>query len=233
MSDVAVIGGGVIGLSVAEALQRRGAEVPVMEADRCGALASAGNGGWVTPGLCVPLSAPGTIGQALRWMLRPDSPLLVRPSLSPEFVRWSLAFARSTSERRYRAGLAALISLGERTLEAFDALHDAGVHYEMHADGLLFAATTRRHLDEELRVLEALQAHGYRGRVLTLDATQARTLEPTLSAAVAGAILAADERHVRPESLTGGLVEHLGAGGTKILEQACVTGLVPEGGAWR
>src|SRR3954451_5748432 len=144
MSDVAVIGGGVIGLCVAEQLKRRGAEVTVIEADRCGALASAGNGGWVTPGLCVPLSAPGTIGQALRWMLRPDSPLLVRPSLSPEFVRWSLAFARSTSERRYRAGLAALISLGERTLEAFDAFHAAVMRYDSLPVCLLYTPTTPR-----------------------------------------------------------------------------------------
>src|SRR4051794_5649948 len=235
MNDVAVVGGGVIGLCVAEALARRGADVAVIEADRCGALASAGNGGWVTPGLCVPLSAPGTIGQALRWMLRPDSPLLVRPSLSPEFVRWSLAFARSTSERRYRSGSEALVSLGERTLEAFDALRDAGVRFEMHTDGLLFAALSLRHLDEELRVLEELQSHGYRGRLLTLDGAQARTLEPTLSAGVAGAILAADERHVRPESLTGGLVEHLNSGGATIFERARVTGLVPEAGTgtWR
>src|SRR3954454_22737476 len=129
MSDVAVIGGGVIGLCVAEALQRLGAAVEVIEADRCGALASAGNGGWVTPGLCIPLSAPGTIRQALRWMLRPDSPLLVRPSLSPQFVRWSLAFARSTSEPRYRAGLAELVPLDEPTLEERYELRDAMIRF--------------------------------------------------------------------------------------------------------
>src|SRR4051794_10443507 len=232
MRDVAVVGGGVIGLCVAEALSRRGAEVTVLEADRCGALASAGNGGWVTPGLCTPLSAPGTIGQALRWMLRPDSPLLVRPSLRPEFVRWSLAFARSTSERRYRAGLAALVPLGQRTLEAFDELRDAGVRFEMHADGLLFAATSLRHRDEELRVLSELQGFGYRGRLETLDGAQARALEPTLGDGVAGAIFAADERHVRPETLTAGLVEHLRAGGTRIWEHARAAAVIREGTRW-
>jgi D-amino-acid dehydrogenase len=233
MSDVVVVGGGVIGLCVAEALQRRGAGVTVLDAGHCGAAASAGNGGWVTPGLCTPLSAPGTMGQALRWMLRPDSPLLLRPSVNPEFLRWSVDFARSTSVRRYRAGLAALVPLGERSLEAFDELRDAGVGFEMHADGLLFAATSLRHRDEELRVLRELHAYGYQGRLEVLDAGQARALEPTLGEAVAGAILAADERHVRPEQLTAGLAEHLRAAGTAIHEHTPVTGLWRDGLSWR
>jgi D-amino-acid dehydrogenase len=233
MSDVAVAGGGVIGLCVAEALQRRGAEVTVIEAGRCGALASSGNGGWVTPGLCIPLAAPGTVGQALRWMLRPDSPLLVRPTLSPEFLRWSLDFARSTSVRRYRAGLAALVPLGERSLDAFDELRDAGVHFEMHADGLLFVAQSLRHRDAEMRILSEQQAFGYRGRLQVLDGDAARALEPTLSDDVAGAILAADERHVRPETLTAGLVEHLRGNGTRIREHARATGLARERNGWR
>ena len=64
--DVAVVGGGVVGLSVAEALARRGAEVVVLDAGTFGGGASAGNSGWVTPALTAPVPAPGTMRQAAR-----------------------------------------------------------------------------------------------------------------------------------------------------------------------
>src|SRR5690242_18728242 len=106
---VAVVGGGVVGLCVAEALQRRGVEVIVLEAGLCGRAASAGNAGWISPGISNPLPAPGVVSQALRWMLNPRSPLLIHPVLRPSFVRFLVDFWRSTRPTRYRAGMAALI----------------------------------------------------------------------------------------------------------------------------
>ena len=62
---VAVVGGGVIGLATAHALRRRGADVDVVERDRCGAAASLGNAGWVTPGLSAPIPAPLVVLEVL------------------------------------------------------------------------------------------------------------------------------------------------------------------------
>jgi D-amino-acid dehydrogenase len=232
-ADVAVVGGGVVGLCVAEALERRGAGVVVLDAERCGAAASAGNAGWVTPGICDPLPAPGTMAQALRWMARPGSPLLVRPTLNPAFLRWSYAFWRSTSPRRYRAGMAALVALGDRALAAFDSLAEAGVDFEMHADGLLFVALSKEVRDDELRLLRQQRAVGYRGRFEVLDAAALRAREPALGATVAAGILAADERHVRPETLTAGLAAHLRERGADVREGARVAALAAERTGWR
>jgi D-amino-acid dehydrogenase len=49
-----VVGGGAIGLCAAEALTARGADVLLRERERCGAAASAGNAGWITPSLSIP-----------------------------------------------------------------------------------------------------------------------------------------------------------------------------------
>ena len=231
--DVAVVGGGVVGLCVAEALERRGAGVVVLDADRCGAAASAGNAGWITPGICDPLPAPGTMAQALRWMARPGSPLLVRPSLNPSFLRWSYAFWRSTTPRRWRAGMAALVALGDRALAAFDALAEAGVEFEMHTDGLLFVALSAEARDDELKLLRQQQALGYRGDFEPLDGAAVRAREPVLARSVAAGILAADERHVRPETLTAGLAAHLRARGVEVRERTGVAGLAAGRPGWR
>ena len=230
--DVIVVGGGAIGLCTAEALQRRGARVLVLEGGRIGEQASSGNAGWITPGLSNPVPAPGTVPQALRWMLDPSSPLLVRPTLRPAFLRWAYDFWRSTSPARYSAGMAALVALGSRAIPAYEALRDAGVEFEMHADGLLFVAHTEEELAAELTALRDQRALGYAGRVEALDAAATLALEPALAPGVAGGILAADERHVRPETVTAGVAAQLRAHGATLREGARVDRLARDGAGW-
>lgn len=231
-ADVTILGGGAVGLCVAEALQRSGARTLVLERGHVGAEASAGNAGWITPGISNPIPAPGTVPMALRWMLDPSSPLLVRPTLRPAFLRWAYDFWRSTSPARYSAGMAALVALGGRALAAYDSLRDAGVEFEMHADGLLFVAHTEHELDAELSALRDQQALGFSGRVETLAGAEARALEPALADGVIGGILAADERHVRPETLTAGLAAQLRAHGSEVREHVRVDGIERDGSGW-
>ena len=228
---VAVIGGGVVGLCVAEALSLRGADVVLLEAGALGAAASAGNGGWVTPGICTPLPAPGTMPQAIRWMLNPRSPLLVRPTPRGSFVRWLFDFARNTGARRYSAGLAAMAALSRRTIADFDALAERA-SFEMHEQGLLFVGRGEGAIASQLELFREQQRLGYPGRVEVLDRAAALVREPALSADVAGAIDAVDERHVRPESLTGGVAAELRRRGAELREQAPVRAIRRRGAGW-
>lgn len=228
---VAVVGGGVVGLCIAEALALRGADVVVLEAGALGAAASAGNGGWVTPGISNPLPAPGTMPQALRWMLDRRSPLLVRPVPRTSFARWLFDFWRNTRPRRYSAGMAALVALSQRTIADFDAL--AGrCSFEMHNQGLLFVGRSEATLAAQLEVFNDQQRLGYQGQVSVLDRAAALAHEPALSEDVAGAIHAVDERHVRPESLTAGVAAGLRAAGAELREETAVRGVSRAGDGW-
>ena len=81
--DVAIIGGGVIGVACAVELARRGAQVTVLEQDRVGHGCSFGNAGWLTPSQAVPLANPAMLLKSFKWMLDPDSPLYIQPRLDP------------------------------------------------------------------------------------------------------------------------------------------------------
>ena len=233
-AEVAVVGGGVIGLACAWELRRRGAGVVVLERGAVGAGASRGNTGWVSPSFTYPLPAPGMVREGLRQLVTGGEAFVLRPSLDPAFVRWLWTFRRSCSSTRFDAGVRALLALNRRTLELFDAYRDAGVAFEMHTAGLVVAARTPGGLDLYRRIFRRLRELGYEGGAIDeLDGPAVAALEPALarSEVVAG-LHARVDRFVRPEELTAGLAAHLRADGVEIREGAELRALAPRAGGW-
>src|SRR5579859_5555620 len=140
VKSVAVVGGGVAGLSAAYFLARDGIEVTVFEGRRVGSGASHGNAGWVCPAQAGPLAEPGLAAHGLRHLASADSPLYFAPRQLPRMVPWLLGFARRCNPRDYRRGVDALARLGRRTFELFETLQGDGVKFELHRRGLLLAA---------------------------------------------------------------------------------------------
>lgn len=228
--SIAVVGGGIVGLSVAWSLRRRGAEVTVFERDRCGGAASTGNAGWITPGLSHPVPGPGVLGQSLRWMLDPESPFLIRPRADPALAGWGLRFARACTRGRQRAGLEATYALARSATGAYDSMEADGVAFESHADGLLYLVRDAEHLDAYVRAYDELAGLGFDGRVLVFDRTELAAFEPTVGPGVAGGLLGGAERHVRPETVCAGLVAWLREAGARVVEGTAVTDLTRPGG---
>ena len=219
---VAVVGGGVVGLSCAFALRRGGADVTVYERGRVGEGCSRGNTGWICPGLSAPLPAPGVMGGALRGLLHRDSPLLISPLLGPSFLRWSWDFWRASVRERYQAGLEATVALTKSAFADYDDLQAAGVEFEMHSAGMLVAALTQPGLDEYATMLREAEEAGYEGPVHVVSGDEAHELDPALSEAVIGGVHAPSERYVRPESVSSGLTAWLRSNGASVEEGAAV-----------
>ena len=229
---VAVVGGGVIGLCSALDLARHGAEVLLLERGDCGSGASSGNCGWVTPALSGPLAEPGAVGHALVGMTRPGSPFALHPRPDLAFLHWCWRFWRSSSEARWRRGVAQLLALNARTFQLFDELRDQGAEFEMHPSGLVFAANTQRGLTVFRTLFQAVAELGYPGTIVEWDRAEALENERALSDTVVGAFFAPEERHVRPESLVHGLLTAVRAAGVELVEQVEVQRIVRTRGAW-
>lgn len=231
---VAVVGGGVIGLACAYSLARRGADVTLLERDRCGRAASRGNTGWIVPALSIPLQAPGVVGGALRGILAKDSPLKIKPTLDPKFLRWSWRFWRNCTAEQYLAGTRAMVALGAQCFELYEEMQADGVRFAIQSTGMVAAGTTPEGIGAWQEMVESSRAQGYRGGCQALDAAEVRALEPALSSAVVGGIYAESERYVRPEELTAGLTGRLRESGVRVAEGAKVRRLSRgPGGSWR
>ena len=230
---VVVIGGGVVGLCCAYELARAGADVTIVERDRCGSGASFGNAGWVVPSLSAPMPAPGITAQALKMILGSDGSLRLRPKLDPDFLRWCWRFWRNSTQERYEAGLRAILALNHQTIDLYKDLYDSGVEFEMHQSGLLIATLSEETLEEYVELLDDARVAGYAGEVELLGKEALLELEPALSDAVVGGVYAKDDLHVRPDTLVSGLASYLVARNVSILENTEVHGLEHAGkGGW-
>ncbi len=229
MSRTVIIGAGVIGLSCAYALRKRGEDVLLLDQGLPGSGCSQGNAGWIVPSLAEPLPAPGLAWQSAGWMLDRESPLHIAPSAMPELAGWLWAFWRHCNKRAYRSGRAAWARLTETVMGALDALASDGVQFEMHKSGLLFVFLREPAMRRVLA--DASTAAPDTPHVLLGE--ELRRFEPSLSSAVAAGFWIEGERHVRPESLCAGLLARICEMGVDVRTAIRVTGGVVEGDSVR
>ena len=227
-----MIGGGAVGLCVAEAVVSRGGTVTLFERDRCGSGASAGNAGWITPSLAIPVPGPGVIGESLRWLVNPSGPLWIRPTVSPAMLAWIAQFLASCTRPAYQRGLIAMQLAAAQAGAAFDRLAGRGVEFELHEQPLLYPAFEQSELEHLLRVADELRGAGTGDPLDRLSASELLELEPALSERVIGGVIARGDRRVRPEVLCDGVRRALPAAGGEVFERAPVDSLIRDGSTW-
>ena len=89
---VAVLGGGVIGVTSAYYLAKAGHEVTVIERQPGPALeTSFANAGEISPGYASPWAGPGVPAKAVKWLLMEHAPLILRPKLDAATIGWLLS----------------------------------------------------------------------------------------------------------------------------------------------
>jgi glycine/D-amino acid oxidase-like deaminating enzyme len=238
--DVAVVGGGMVGLATAWFLRESGARVTVYERNRVAAGASWGNAGWLTPSLVAPLPEPAVLRYGLRAVLSPRSPVYLPLRADAGLLRFLLSFVRHSTPRQWRRGMAAFAPLTARTLESFDVLAAGGVAAATkRADPYLACFRTERERDALLHELRAIQSAGQQDVLFgALTGDQARALEPALTGEVGAAVQIYGQRYLDPPVYVRALAEAVRAQGGAVVEQADVTelretgdGVVVTGGA--
>lgn len=137
-TDLVVIGAGIVGLSCAFVLQRRGHRVLLLDRKGVAAEASRGNAGAYAFSDVLPMASPGIMGQVPRWLLDPLGPLALRPSYLPTLLPWLWRFWRASRPAAFAASVQAQAALMQLAAPATQRLlADAGCLPMLHSGGNL------------------------------------------------------------------------------------------------
>lgn len=218
--DIAIIGGGVIGVATALELARRGRAVTLLERGRVGYGCSFGNCGWLTPSLARPLAAPGQARKALPWLLDPESPFYIKPRLSPALASWLLGFvAAGRSPERFKRGVAALVELSNWTVDAWEQLASRSpVPFGYARNGLLAVYESQPALDSGVKLARLSEPMGVPYEVFTPE--QVRRHEPIITGPQVGAIHYPRDAQCEPAKAVFALADEARRAGVTILEDA-------------
>lgn len=221
---VCIIGGGVIGLSVAFYCARRGLSVTLIErngAQRDGC--SFQNAGFIVPSHFVPLAAPGMISLGLKWMWNPASPFYIQPRASWDLIEWCWHFWRAANAAHVRRAAPLLRDLNFASRACFEELAElTGNDFGLVKKGLLMLCKTQHALDEEAHTAKLARELDMPAEVL--DAGQAAALDPGVRMDIAGAVYFPKDCHLAPARLMDVLQKQVAQNGAEFFWNAEVSG---------
>ena len=228
MSDVLIIGGGIIGLSSAYYLQKQGHKVTVLDKGEITDNCSFGNAGMIVPSHFVPLASPGMVQQGIRWMFNSKSPFYVRPSLDMNLISWGLKFLKSANSGHVSRSAVPLRDLSLLSKQLFEDLaREPGFEFELRNKGILAFYKTEQVAEEEAHLAEKARELGLDMGILSPEECQ--VLQPGLQLDVLGAVHYRCDGHLYPPKLMEVLLNYLEQNGVNIVRRAEVTAIEKNG----
>lgn len=179
MKTIAVIGGGITGITTAYALAKRGFDVTLFEKHRYAAMeTSFANGGQLSASNAEVWNHWSTILKGMKWMLKSDAPLLVNPKPSWHKLSWFAEFIASIPQYRANTTETARLAIAARE-HLFAWAEEEGIDFDLKKAGILHIYRDRAGFEHAGEVSRLLAAGGLPRRSVTPD--EMRVIEPTLA----------------------------------------------------
>ena len=226
--DVAIIGGGALGICTAHYLRAMGRRVAVIEKGEVAAGSSYGNAGMIVPSHSVPLAEPGVIGQGLKWMLDPESPFYIKLRWDRALWRWLWQFYRACRSEQVRRAMPLLRDLHLESLRLYAELDALGeLEFGFGRRGRLLVCNSDRGLEGVVQESRHMRELGL--QVEVLDAEGVQEIEPAVSFACRGGVFYPQDAHLDPARFVRALARHVEHRGGEIHSATEVLGFIREG----
>ena len=179
MTSIAVIGGGITGVTTAYSLTRAGYRVTLFEQARyAGMETSFANGGQLSASNAEVWNQRSTVLKGMKWMLRGDAPLLVNPKPSWHKLSWFAEFLTHLPKYRENTAFTARLAIEARR-HLFDWAREEAVDFDHREEGILHIYRDKAGFDHAAEVSAMLAAGGLQRRAVT--PSEMRAIEPTLA----------------------------------------------------
>lgn len=179
MKTLAVIGGGITGVTTAYALVRRGYDVTILEKHRYAAMeTSFANGGQLSASNAEVWNSRSTVMKGIRWMLKRDAPLLVNPKPSWHKLSWFAQFLAAIPKYERNTIETARMAIAARR-HLFAWAEEEGIDFNHVKQGILHIYRDRSGFEHAAKVSKLLAAGGLGRRAVTPE--EMRAIEPTLA----------------------------------------------------
>ncbi len=178
---ILVMGAGVVGVTTAWYLRKAGHDVTVVDRQAlAGVETSYANGGQISVSHAEPWANPSAPLKVLKWLARPDAPLLFKPRLDPYQWRWALAFLKECTTARSAHNIRQMVNLGTYSRSCLQAVRkDAGIEYDHLEKGILHFYTNPAEFEAALEPARIMRELGCDRQVI--DRNRAVELEPALA----------------------------------------------------
>ncbi|NWO07876.1 MAG: D-amino acid dehydrogenase [Alteromonadaceae bacterium] len=217
---ILVMGAGVVGITTAWYLQKQGHEVTVVDRQNRSALeTSYANGGQISVSHAEPWANPSAPLKILKWLFKPDAPLLYRPKADLYQWRWGLSFLTQCTSAKAAYNIRQMVNLGTYSREQLQALRaETGVEYDHLEKGILHFYTNEAEFEGAQEPARIMRELGCDRQVI--DAARAVELEPALAPArdrIVGATYTADDESGDARKFTQALAERCEQAGVEFL----------------
>jgi D-amino-acid dehydrogenase len=231
---IVVLGAGVIGITSAWYLRARGHEVTVLERQPAAALeTSFANGGQISVSHVEPWAAPKAPLQILKWLSRPDAPLLFRPTLDPRQWRWGIDFLLECLPSHTRRNMLQILAISKYSGEALRELRaETDLHYDELQRGILQVYTDAAGFASARKAAALVRRYGVVREVKTADECVA--IEPALASRrdwIEGGTYTASDETGDARMFTQGLAALAAAQGVVLRYSVAIESLQHDGDA--
>jgi D-amino-acid dehydrogenase len=226
--DVAIIGGGVIGVCSAYYLAQKGLKILLIEKGEIASGCSYGNGGLIVPSHAVPLASPGALGNGLRWLMDSESPFYIKPRLDLDLFNWLIRFVRASQHEQMMRALPAMRDLLLASRALYDELSQMDFDFGFEGNGSLQVFLTEIGLQGGVEEAHLLEKFDIPIKVMT--ASEVSNLEPALLPSVVGGVYYPRDAHIDPLRFVRGLAETAKKLGVEILTETEVLAFETQNG---
>ena len=231
-ADVLVLGAGIVGVSAAVHLQRRGRNVVLLDRRSAGEETSYGNAGLIERASVFPYTFPRELGTILRYAQNNSTDAHYHVSALPHVAPWLARYFMASSPEGVARTVTGAWPLIQRSLEEHEALMDAaGAGHFLRKVGWIKAFREEASLAKGFEEIEKLKPYGL--NIDTLDSAALAEREPFLGEGLIGALHYRDPGAISdPGGLVKAYADHFLSLGGRFVRGDAFT-LEEHGTGWR